>query len=72
MIDMCEDADLAIVILSRNVTFENMVFSVFADHIADKNASEVPQYLSVVSKYLLADSIAGVTVLPAHDCKGLC
>lgn len=44
-----------------------MVFSVYADHIADKNGNEVPRYLSVVPKYLLEDSIAGVAVLPVRD-----
>lgn len=44
-----------------------MIFSVYADHVTDKNGNEVPQYLSVVPKCLFADSIAGVAVLPVRD-----
>lgn len=56
-------------IRARLLVFENAVFSVFSDHIADKNGNEVPRYLSVVPKCLLADSIAGVAVLPMQEDK---
>ena len=59
--------DAEITVRARRLVFENTVFSVYADHIADKNGNEVPQYLSVVPKCLLADSIAGVAVLPVRD-----
>lgn len=59
--------DGEITVRARRLVFENTVFSVYADHIADKNGNEVPQYLSVVPKCLLADSIAGVAVLPVRD-----
>lgn len=59
--------DAEITIRARRLVFENTVFSVYADHVADKNGNEVPRYLSVVPKYLLADSIAGVAVLPVRD-----
>jgi ADP-ribose pyrophosphatase len=59
--------DAEITVRARRLVFENMVFSVYADHVADKNGNEVPQYLSVVPKCLLADSIAGVAVLPVRD-----
>lgn len=59
--------DAEITVRARRWVFENTVFSVYADHIADKNGNEVPQYLSVVPKCLLADSIAGVAVLPVRE-----
>jgi len=59
--------DAEITVRARRLVFENTVYSVYADHIADKNGNEVPQYLSVVPKCLLADSIAGVAVLPVRD-----
>lgn len=58
--------DAEITVRARRLVFENTVFSVYADHIADKNGNEVPQYLSVVPKCLLAESIAGVAVLPVR------
>jgi len=58
-----------ITLLARRLVFENTVFSVYADHVADKNGNEVSQYLSVVPKCLLSDSIAGVAVLPVRDGK---
>lgn len=62
-------SDAEITVRARRLVFENTVFSVYADHIADKNGNAVPQYLSVVPKCLLADSIAGVAVLPVRDGK---
>jgi ADP-ribose pyrophosphatase len=59
--------DAEITVRARRLVFENTVFSVYADHVADKSGNEVPQYLSVVPKCLLADSIAGVAVLPVRD-----
>lgn len=59
--------DAEITVRARRLVFENTVFSVYADHISDKNGNEVPQYLSVVPNCLLADSIAGVAVLPVRD-----
>ena len=59
--------DREITVRARRLVFENKVFSVYSDHVADKNGNEVPQYLSVVPKCLLADSIAGVAVLPVRD-----
>lgn len=59
--------DSEITVRARRLVFENTVFSVYADHVADKNGNEVPQYLSVVPKCLLANSIAGVAVLPVRD-----
>ena len=61
--------DAEITVRTRRLVFENTVFSVYADHVVDKNGNEVPQYLSVVPKCLLADSIAGVAVLPVRDGK---
>ena len=59
--------DAEITVRARRLVLENTVFSVYADHVEDKNGNEVPQYLSVVPKCLLADSIAGVAVLPVRD-----
>ena len=66
---MREDADLEIVTLSRSVVFENTVFSVFADHIVDRNGHQVERYLSVVPKCLVDGAIAGVVVLPVNGSK---
>jgi ADP-ribose pyrophosphatase len=63
------DTDQEIVTISRSSLFENTVFSVFADHIFDKNGHQVERYLSVVPKSLLQDSIAGVVVLPVDGDK---
>jgi len=61
----CGNAEITI--RARRLVFENTVFFVYADYVADKNGNEVSQYLSVVPKCLLENSIAGVTVLPVHD-----
>jgi hypothetical protein len=56
-----------ITVRARRLIFENTVISVYSDHVADKNGNGVPQYLSVAPKCQLADSIAGLVVLPVHD-----
>ncbi len=67
MAGCAHSGEAKITVRARRLVFENSVFSVYADHVADKNGNEVPQYLSVVPKCLLADSIAGVAVLPVRD-----
>jgi len=62
-----QSGDAEIMLRTRRLVFENTVFSVYEDHVADKQGNEVPRYLSVVPKCLLADSIAGVAVLPVQD-----
>ncbi|MHB8388458.1 MAG: NUDIX hydrolase [Acidobacteriaceae bacterium] len=62
-----QSVDAEIAVHSRQLVFENTVFSVYADHVADTTGNEVPRYLSVVPKCLLADSIAGVAVLPFQN-----
>jgi len=66
---MNADIDPKIITLSRTRVFENTVFSVFADHIVDKNGHQVERYLSVVPQCLLEDTIAGVAVLPVDEDK---
>lgn len=66
---MREETDFEIVTLSRSTVFENMVFSVFADHIVDRSGHQVERYLSVVPKHLVAGAIAGVAVLPVNGAK---
>lgn len=66
---MNEDINPEIITLSRSAVFENTVFSVFADHIADRNGHQVERYLSVMPKCLLDDAIAGVAVLPVNEGK---
>lgn len=63
------DTDPEIVTLSRAVVFENTVYSVFVDHIADKKGHQVERYLSVLPKCLLDGAIAGVAVLPVSEGK---
>jgi len=65
--ECAQSSDAEITVRARRRVFENTVFSVYADHVVGKNGNEVPQYLSVVPKCLLADSIAGVAVLPVRD-----
>jgi ADP-ribose pyrophosphatase len=62
-----QSGDAEITVRARRLVFENTVFSVYADHVADKNGNEVSQYLSVIPKCLLEGAIAGVAVLPIHD-----
>ena len=45
------------------------MFSVFADHIVDRNGHQVERYLSVVPKCLVDGAIAGVVVLPVNGSK---
>lgn len=61
--------DAEITVYARHLVFKNTVFSVYADHVADKNGNEIPQYLSVIPNCLLNDAIAGVAVLPICDGK---
>ena len=63
------NSDPEINVLSRTRVFENTVFSVFADHIVDKNGHKVERYLSVVPNCLLEGAIAGVAVLPIIEDK---
>jgi ADP-ribose pyrophosphatase len=64
---MISASDPEITILTSVSVFENTVFSVFSDHIIDKNGHEVERYLSVVPKCLLDGAVAGVAVLPVID-----
>lgn len=66
---MNSDTDPELTTLARNLIFENTVFFVFADHIVDKNGHQVEQYLSVVPKCLVEDSIGGVVVLSIDEDK---
>ncbi len=61
----CVDPQIAL--LSRTVVFENTVFSVFSDHIADNSGHQVERYLSVLPKCLVDDTIAGVAVIPVDN-----
>ncbi len=47
--------------LGRRAVFENRVWRVFADHIADANGTHVPDYLVFEAK---AHPVGGVAVLP--------
>jgi ADP-ribose pyrophosphatase len=68
-VDRHADSDMEIVTYARTLIFENTVFTVFADHIADKSGCEVTRYLSVVPKCLSESTVAGVAVLPVSDGK---
>ncbi|MCA3262027.1 MAG: NUDIX hydrolase [Telmatospirillum sp.] len=50
--------------LGRRAIFENRVWRVFADAIADKNGAQVPDYLVLEAKAVPANAIGGVAVLP--------
>src|SRR5215510_6762774 len=51
----------------RRTVFENSKFLVHADHIADENGREVPDYLVVAPRIQVQDLITGVAVLPVYD-----
>jgi 8-oxo-dGTP pyrophosphatase MutT (NUDIX family) len=50
--------------LGRRTIFENRVWRVFADHIADTNGAHVPDYLVFEAKAHPAGAVGGVAVLP--------
>jgi 8-oxo-dGTP pyrophosphatase MutT (NUDIX family) len=50
--------------LGRRTVFENRVWRVFADHIADTNGAHVPDYLVFEAKAHPAGAVGGVAVLP--------
>jgi len=50
--------------LGRRTIFENRVWRVFADAIADKSGAHVPDYLVLEAKAVPANAIGGVAVLP--------
>ena len=50
--------------LDRRAIFENRVWRVFADAIADASGAQVPDYLVLEAKAVPADAIGGVAVLP--------
>jgi len=55
-----------IMLKRRRLVFENTLYSVYADHVSDKQGNEVEQYLSVVPKDLVGETVAGVAVLPTY------
>ncbi len=50
--------------LDRRAIFENRVWRVFADAIADARGAQVPDYLVLEAKAVPANAIGGVAVLP--------
>lgn len=50
--------------LGRRAVFENRVWRVYADAIADAGGAQVPDYLVLEAKAAPADAIGGVAVLP--------
>ncbi len=50
--------------LGRRAVFENRVWRVFADAIADASGAQVPDYLVLEAKAVPANAIGGVAVLP--------
>jgi 8-oxo-dGTP pyrophosphatase MutT (NUDIX family) len=50
--------------LGRRAVFENRVWRVFADAIADASGATVPDYLVLEAKAVPANAIGGVAVLP--------
>jgi ADP-ribose pyrophosphatase len=50
--------------LGRRAIFENRVWRVFADAIADAGGAQVPDYLVLEAKAVPANAIGGVAVLP--------
>jgi len=51
----------------RRTVFENSKFFVYADHIADGEGREVPDYLVVAPRVHTDALITGVTVLPIYE-----
>jgi putative (di)nucleoside polyphosphate hydrolase len=50
--------------LGRRAVFENRVWRVFADAIADASGAQVPDYLVLEARAVPANAIGGVAVLP--------
>jgi ADP-ribose pyrophosphatase len=51
----------------RRTVFENSKFLVHADHIADENGREVPDYLVVAPRVHNGELVTGVAVLPVYE-----
>jgi ADP-ribose pyrophosphatase len=56
-----------VILKQRRTVFENSRFLVHADHIADENGREVPDYLVVAPRVHTGALITGVAVLPVYD-----
>ena len=56
-----------VVLKQRRNVFENSKFFVYADHIADADGREVPDYLVVAPRIHTDALITGVTVLPVYN-----
>tara|TARA_Y100000031_G_C8130619_1_gene342716 strand:- start:64 stop:732 length:669 start_codon:yes stop_codon:yes gene_type:complete len=61
--------DSEVVLHERRPVFKNGVYSVFADHVTDKQGHEVERYLSVVPNRLVENAVAGVAILPTYEGK---
>jgi ADP-ribose pyrophosphatase len=59
--------DAEITLRARRLVFENTVFPVYTDHIADKNGGEVQDCLVVTPKRQSGDLISGVAILSVMD-----
>lgn len=56
-----------VILKQRRTVFENSKFFVHADHIADADDREVPDYLVVAPRIHTDALITGVTVLPVYE-----
>jgi len=59
--------DSPIILKNRRMVFENSVFRIFSDHIADTRANEVKDFVVVVPRGSTPDLIAGVAIVPVWN-----
>ena len=56
-------------LIKRSLVFENSIYKVFSDSVADQRGNSVSDYLSVESGSQSEQSVAGVCVLPYNQRK---
>jgi 8-oxo-dGDP phosphatase len=61
---MIDDDEPPVRRIARRMVFENRVWRVFADAIADASGAHVPDYLVLEAKAVPANAVGGVAVLP--------
>ncbi|HLQ75918.1 MAG TPA: NUDIX hydrolase [Terriglobia bacterium] len=59
--------DSPIILKNRRTVFENSVFRLFSDHIADANGNEVKDFLVVAPRNSTPDMVTGVAIIPVWN-----
>jgi ADP-ribose pyrophosphatase len=56
--------DLPVILKNRRTVFENSVFRIFSDHIADSKGNEVKDFVVVAPRISTPELITGVAIIP--------